>query len=170
MEIKDVLMMQLMHPGSGAAGGSFKQMMTMILLAVLGELVKHAATLCKVVSDRFKRKVADSVQQRFLPLASDGILLGTKHTFNKVMMKRDWKTTQESFQETNIMVDSVLNIMSKLDNVPRLQLIENTHSLVNYREKPFQVSLFSVCVNNASADALDGCRSRRTFSPRLTRS
>jgi DNA replication protein DnaC len=55
-------------------------------------------------------------------------------------MKRDWKTKLESFQETNVLVDSVLNLISKLDNIPDLQVIENTQTLINYLEKPFQVT------------------------------
>ena len=107
---------------------------------IFEEGIKHVGTLFNLIGGKFDKKVKDHAVKQHKPLSQDGILLGTKHPFNKVTMKRDWKTTQESFQETNIMVDSVLNIISKLDNVPRLQLIENTHSLVNYREKPFQVT------------------------------
>jgi AAA+ superfamily predicted ATPase len=38
------------------------------------------------------------------------------------------------------MIDAVLNTISKLDNVPDLQLIENTQTLINYLEKPVQVT------------------------------
>jgi ATP-dependent 26S proteasome regulatory subunit len=73
-------------------------------------------------------------------LVSNAVLLDKRHFHNQVSMKRDWKTKLESFQETNILVDAVLNLISKLDNIPDLQVIENTQTLINYLEKPFQVT------------------------------
>jgi hypothetical protein len=136
VDINELVKLQLL---SSPKQVSLKTIKYLVAATLIEEGVKHVGTICTAIQNRFRRKVKETIKSH-APLSKDSILLGTKHTFNKVSMKRDWKTTQESFQETNIMVDAVLNVISKLDNVPRLQLIENAHSLVNYREKPFQVT------------------------------
>lgn len=136
MDVKELIKLQLISKPDSK--NTLKTVQYLVAVTLFEESVRHIGSVCSFIKGRFSKKVSQISTHQ--PLAKDGILLGTKHNFNRVSMKRDWKTTQESFQETNIMVDSVLNIISKLDNVPRLQLIENTHSLVNYREKPFQVT------------------------------
>jgi AAA+ superfamily predicted ATPase len=136
MDVKELIKLQLLSKPD--SGNSIKTIQYLVAASIIEEGIRHVGTIACAIRNRFRKKVSNVVTHK--PLSKDGILLGTKHNFNRVSMKRDWKTTQESFQETNIMVDSVLNVISKLDNVPRLQLIENAHSLVNYREKPFQVT------------------------------
>jgi AAA+ superfamily predicted ATPase len=122
------------------AFGKKDALKTFVTLAVVDEAVKHIGTLFEIIKHRFTKRVVEKVTPRKLPLAHDSILLEKKHEYNQVFLKRDWKTRLESFQETNCMVDAVLSVISKLDNVPKLQLIENAHILISYREKPVQVT------------------------------
>ena len=137
MDIKELIKLQLISkPDNSSTSKTIKYL---VLISLIDESIKHAGSLINFLKGRFKRKILDSVTP-VIPLIKDSVLLDKRHFHNQVSMKRDWKTKLESFQETNIMVDSILNIISKLDNIPELELIENTQTLINYLIKPFQVT------------------------------
>ena len=137
MDIKELIKLQLISkPDSSNTSKTIKYL---IAISIVDESIKHLGSLVNFIKGRFQRKILESVSP-VVPLVKDSVLLNKRHFHNQVSMKRDWKTKLESFQETNIMVDSILNIISKLDNIPELQLIENTQTLINYLIKPFQVT------------------------------
>ena len=137
MDIKELIKLQLISkPDNSSTSKTIKYL---VLISLIDESIKHAGSLINFLKGRFKRKILDSVTP-VIPLIKDSVLLDKRHFHNQVSMKRDWKTKLESFQETNIMVDSILNIISKLDNIPELELIENTQTLISYLIKPFQVT------------------------------
>ena len=116
-----------------------KTLRYIVAVRIIDETFKNIGPIFKFFKCRFKRKNV-CVKSPSEDLVSNSVLLDKRHFHNQVSMKRDWKTKLESFQETNILVDSVLNLISKLDNIPDLQVIENTQTLINYLEKPFQVT------------------------------
>jgi AAA+ superfamily predicted ATPase len=137
MDIKELIKLQLISkPDNSNVGKTLKYL---VALSVLDESVKHLGSLINFIKGRFNKKIVNLVEKHE-PLIKESILLNKRHDYNQVYMKRDWKTTLESFQETNLMVDAVLNIISKLDNIPKLQFIQNTQTLINYIDKPFQVT------------------------------
>jgi AAA+ superfamily predicted ATPase len=129
MDLKELLKLQFL---------SHKNASKTLRYIVAVKIIDNFGTICSFIGKHFPKRKQKVLQ---LPtLSTSSVLLGNRHTMNQVSMKRDWKTKLESFQETNVMVDSVLNLISKLDNIPNLQLIENTQTLINYLEKPFQVT------------------------------
>jgi hypothetical protein len=133
MDIKEFIKLQILSkPDAG------KTLRYLIALGLLDESLKHIGPFFNFIKNRIKRKQNKKPTESLL--LSDSVLLDKRHIHNQVCMKRDWKTKLENFQETNIMVDAVLNLISKLDNIPDLQLIENMQTLINYLEKPFQVT------------------------------
>jgi AAA+ superfamily predicted ATPase len=138
MDVKELIKLQLVsRPDSRNANQTIKYL---VLMNIIDEGLKQVGNVFNFFKGRFKKKINTKLAVKYPPLVNDSILLNKRHDYNQISMKRDYKTTLESFQETNIMVDSILNLISKLDNVPRLQLIENAHTLINYLEKPFQVT------------------------------
>lgn len=113
-----------------------KTLRYIIAVRVLDETFKNIGPICAFLGNRFKRKPKVHIVQNEI----DVVLLDKRHPHNKVSMKRDWKTKLENFQETNVMIDAVLSLISKLDHIPDLHLIENAQTLINYLEKPFQVT------------------------------
>jgi DNA replication protein DnaC len=116
-----------------------KTLRYMVLVRLIDETFKHIGPIMTFLK-HIKRKPSRDVRPPTQDLASESVLLDKRHFHNQVSMKRDWKTKLESFQETNVLVDSVLTLISKLDNIPSLHVIENTQTLINYLEKPFQVT------------------------------
>lgn len=138
MDIKEIIKFQLISkPSNGTETIKY-----LIAIGIIDESLKHFGSLINFVKGRFHKKILDSIEKNIIvsSLDKDSILLNKRHFHNQVIIKRDWKTKLESFQETNIMVDSILNVISKLDNIPELNLIENTQTLINYLLKPFQVT------------------------------
>lgn len=117
----------------------FSQKNNTIKYLVTVKLLDNFVPICSWIQKHFPKRQPKKIQV-CSNLSTSSVLLGNRHHMNQVTMTRDWKTKLESLQETNIMVDSVLNLISKLDNIPELQLIENTQTLINFLEKPFQVT------------------------------
>jgi len=138
MDIKELIKLQLISKPDGS--NAAKTLKYLIALSVLDESIKHVGSFVNFMKGRFNKKISDKIVKKYPPLAQDSVLLDKRHNYNQVFMKRDWKTTLENFQETNLMVDAILNLISKLDNIPKLQLIENTQTLINYLDKPFQIT------------------------------
>ena len=134
MDLKDFIKLQFLTKPDAS-----KTLRYMVAVRILDETFKNIGPIFRFLQGRFKRQKKVQVQ-RTSNLVWESVLLDKRHFQNQVTMKRDWKTKLESFQETNIMIDAVLNVISKLDNIPDLQLIENTQTLINYLEKPFQVT------------------------------
>lgn len=121
-----------------------KTLRYVIALRLFDESLKHTGTILNFIKNHFKKKKDMASSSEEVPLIRDSILLDKRHFHNQVYMKRDWKTKLENFQETNVMVDAVLAIISRLDNIPDLQLIENMQTLINYLEKPFQITICGI--------------------------
>jgi len=138
MDVKELIKLQFISKPDGSNVG--KTIKYLIALSILDESIKHIGSLLNFLKSRFNKKISEKIDEKQTPLVQDSVLLDKRHNFNQVFMKRDWKTTLESFQETNLMVDAILNIISKLDNIPKLQVIENTQTLINYLDKPFQIT------------------------------
>lgn len=134
MELKEILKLNFLTKQDAS-----KTLRYIVAVRIIDETFKHIGPIFDFLKSRLKRKRAHVKPPRE-DLVSNAVLLDKRHFHNQVSMKRDWKTKLESFQETNILVDSVLNLISKLDNIPDLQVIENTQTLINYLEKPFQVT------------------------------
>jgi len=118
-----------------------KTLRYIIAMRVLDETFKNIGPICNFLGNVCKRRPKVTARTPVVnTLTTDSILLDKRHFHNQISMKRDWKNKLENFQETNIMIDSILSLISKLDHIPDLQLIENTQTLINYLEKPFQVT------------------------------
>ena len=136
MDIKELIKFQLISKPKNCNTIKY-----LIAIGIIDESFKHLGSILNFLKCKFHKKIIDSIpEKQIIPLEKESILLNKRHFHNQVSMKRDWKTKLESFQETNIMVDSILNIISKLDNIPELHLIENMQTLINYLVKPFQVT------------------------------
>ena len=132
MDLKEFIKLQMLSPSSTRQDVG-KTLRCLVIL----EGIKHAGPIFNFLKNRFLK---GRIVERDTSLVSESILLDKRHFHNQVYMKRDWKTKLENFQETNVMVDAILSIISKLDNIPDLQLIENMQTLINYLIKPFQIT------------------------------
>lgn len=139
MDAKELIKFQLLK-GTDARGLKY-----LVLLGVLEETLKHAGAFGNFIKSRFKRKVQDAMSTvTHAPLSDSAVLLDKKHPINQVRMRRVWSTRNgsplESFQETNMLVDSIIHFIGKLDNIPSLVFIQNAQTLVNYMAKPIQIT------------------------------
>ena len=135
MDLKDFIKLQFLNKPNAS-----KTLRYLVAARILDETFKHIGPIFKFLQGTLFKREKKVQLVTGNNLVTESILLDARHFQNQVTMKRDWKTKLESFQETNIMIDAVLNVISKLDNIPDLQLIENTQTLINYLEKPFQVT------------------------------
>jgi len=134
MDLKEIIKLQFLSKTDTS-----KTLRYIVAIRIIDETFKHIGPIFNFLKERIKRRPKEPKPMR-KDLMTSSVLLDKRHHHNQVSMKRDWKTKLESFQETNILVDSVLNLISKLDNIPDLHVIENTQTLINYLEKPFQVT------------------------------
>lgn len=133
MDLKEMIKLQFLNKTDAS-----KTLRYIVAVRIIDETFKHLGPIFHFLQQRFKKKAHVAPTKK--DLLTTSVLLDKRHFHNQVTMKRDWKTKLESFQDTNILVDSILALISKLDNVPDLYVIENTQTLINYLEKPFQVT------------------------------
>jgi hypothetical protein len=137
MDLKDILKFKLITQGS-----SIKQFLTFL---VMEELTKHVGSFVKFFIEKQNSRANDTLKQILsLPLMEDAILLNKKHSLNTFNMKRIYQSETrkniDSFAESNSMIDAILGVVARLNNVPTLRLIENAKLLTIYTDKPIQVT------------------------------
>jgi hypothetical protein len=98
----------------------FSQKNNTIKYLVTVKLLDNFVPICSWIHKHFPKRQPKKIQVSST-LVTSSVLLGNRHHMNQVTITRDWKTKLESLQETNIMVDYVLNLISKLDNIPELK-------------------------------------------------
>ena len=177
MDIKEILKIQMItgnghHPGGAMYGhgqshgggmmAAFYQLLFMMCLTAVDDIVKAFVVFCSYVKEvgiaYYGTKVQASINSQItFPLLSDtGVLLNTRHSVSKLVMKRTYPATDGSgggtgggsgsasdataSEETNLIVDAVLAQISKLSNVPSFNLIDKGHIIVTYKDKPIQMT------------------------------
>lgn len=132
----------------------FSMMAQCVMVAAMGVLEEGIKQLPMVVQstknmlyDRFIRervtKTMDSMQSL---IADKAIPLNKRHFMNTVTMTRWFKPPEKKgsesadLQESNEMVDAVLSMVAKLNNVPSLQLVDSARMMITHRESPIQLT------------------------------
>ena len=77
-------------------------------------------------------------------LCENTIKLNSKHSMNKVYMTRIYevpeKSSIEEYSHMNEIVDSILEYVASLNNIPILEFIKNSSYLVMFRDTPIQIT------------------------------
>ncbi|CAK0777625.1 hypothetical protein CVIRNUC_004511 [Coccomyxa viridis] len=144
------------HGQSGLTGHpAFGMLMQCVMVAAMGsieELLKSIpgalTSLRQGVYDRFVKdrisKTMDTLRQA--PISERAIALRKRHFLNTLTMTRWFKPPDkghgdsQGYTDSNEMVDAVLNVVAKMDNVPSLKLIENARMMITHAETPVQLT------------------------------
>ena len=110
----------------------------LILVNLCDELTKNIVPFLKFIRCGFKKQIKQCITITPEMLSNTSVLLDTKSFLNRMEFLRDYKATDKN-QEANEIVDSILNFISKLDNVPNLQLVGN-QTIVNFLDRPLQIT------------------------------
>jgi AAA+ superfamily predicted ATPase len=159
-----------MMRGNGAVvGGEFNLMMMVyqffiwFVMSISDDLIKQLPKAMNEfrtnILSFFSNKVQKTLENGPIgprPISDSAISLHTRHFLNSLEMQRIF--TQESSgsgggsssssssaadqgsEESNGMVDAILAQIAKLDNVPQFTLINKGQIMVNYKEKPLQLT------------------------------
>ena len=126
-----------------------------IIMSCISLFEEIAKNIPKIISDfktifvnNCKKKIDQTIENRKKPLIETSVPLIERHFINSFVMTRIFTDNDESTNnnnnnnnnESNIMVDALLEIISKLDNIPSFQLIDNLHTIINYKDKPIQLN------------------------------
>ncbi len=147
MDLKELIKFQMVQAmGTNRHGGNFKsQVMMVLFMSCIEEFMKVVAYVVQYCKDGYSAKINRAVTaiKPNLMLTDDSIQLDKRHFINSVTMRRQWldkKDRCEAFQETNELTDSILLFVARLNNIPSLQFIEHARTVVNYIDKPIQVT------------------------------
>ena len=127
-----------------------------VMLALMGVVDEAAKQLPAVISsvkkylyERYvKEKVSQTLTTSMQSLIVDiAIPRDKRHFLNTVTMTRWYKSDDKGVQElsasvraSNELVDAILDVIARRENVPSLQLIENGKMMVTYKAKPLQLT------------------------------
>lgn len=159
MDIKELMKIQLMtqmgmnNNRTAIQDQNIKNMLLQFLFMFLMSIVDDISkAIPKVVifirtqcGNYLQKKVIDSVIERPKELVDTAITLNAKHAMNILSMSRVFVQESGSVEGPqsevmNGMVDAVLGQISKLDNIPILKLIGRGDIIINYKEKPVQIT------------------------------
>jgi ATPase family associated with various cellular activities (AAA) len=97
---------------------------------------------CHIVN-HFQKKMDKVIEQKPKLIADTAIPLSKRHFLNSLNMTRIYSSNDpksSSSEESNRMVDAVLDQISKLNNVPSFQLIQNAQVMISYKDQPIQMN------------------------------
>jgi hypothetical protein len=157
MDIKELVKYQVVSQlGAGANSKQdnglyhvFIQILLFMMMSCIDEITKGCSKgtvyLQQYISTLFKKKIADTIETHNKPktLNETSLALDTRHYLNTLKMKRVYNDDAKSVDAndaSNKMVDAVLKVIAKLDNVPSLVLNGNGNTMLVYKEKPVQVT------------------------------
>jgi AAA+ superfamily predicted ATPase len=90
----------------------------------------------RVVLERLRNRMEKQIPIMKRSLFNEGIPLHLRHDQNSIKMTRLY----DKQCEANAIVDSILAVIARLNNVPMFDLIGNGALMVTYKERPIQVA------------------------------
>jgi ATP-dependent 26S proteasome regulatory subunit len=154
MKIEDIIHLQMVQ-GMGAnfdnnnLFGMAMQMTLQMGMVFIMSFVEELKKLYPVILEKYKHKFfTKPLEETFSQNKDDETLeersvsLNRQHNFNKVYLTRIYQTDgkiDEKTERMNETVDAVLSFISRLNNVPTLEFINNSSYIVKYTEAPIQI-------------------------------
>jgi hypothetical protein len=181
MDIKEMIKFQVMsqvgakttsHGSDMTLSSFFFQLIFMLFMSFMddiGKFISQSIDQSKQCFNHYcKKQITSSISH--LPLNASkqlkdtSITLDTRHEIAILTMSRLYKNattsdkgnnTNNANDESNSMVDAILNYISKLHNIPKFNLIENGRFVITYKDKPIQISkdiYFKIDAINSNPD------------------
>lgn len=138
--------------GGGNGNSSFYMiLLTFILSFIAGfieEIKKYLPKVIEYIKDLASKKVQSKLDEQLGNITTislldenTSILLNKKHSVNKVYLTRIYNHENLSiFNDMNEKVDSILDYISNLGNIPILSFITNASFLISFTEKYIQMT------------------------------
>lgn len=158
MDFKEIMKIQLMtqmgvNRNNTSQDQNMKNMLLqflfMFLMSIVDDISKAMPKIIIFIRTQcgnyLQKKVIDTVIERPKELVDTAITLNAKHSMNILSMSRVFVQENGSVEGPqsevmNGMVDAVLGQISKLNNIPILKLIGRGDIIINYKEKPVQIT------------------------------
>ncbi len=151
MGFEDILKLQLLQSNNsnGAQGlnlmSIFIQFFMFFLISIIDEIKKIFPKIYEFYYEKYiKKPIEISIYKTKDELSENTIKLTSKHSINKVYMTRIYevpeKSDLEEYSHMNEIVDSVLEYVASLNNIPILEFIKNSSYLVMYKDTPIQIT------------------------------
>ena len=164
MDVKDIFKFQMMNQmGATALGGLqngsqqnllqiFMNLVIMLWMSMLDDITKSIPGLMldlkKTITFYCRVKVQKTMEEVRPKMISDyAVNLTTRHNINTFTMTRVYEKSEnknsssdDNSEESNGMMNSVIAHLAKLDNIPSFVLAQNGNVMVNYLEKPIQIT------------------------------
>jgi SpoVK/Ycf46/Vps4 family AAA+-type ATPase len=136
---------------------SFMNFIMFMLMSFVDDIVKSLPGLFGQIKTKIggycSTKVKETIEFKPKTLADTSVSLSTRHFVNRFVMKRIYRNNDSSngssgssgsecsnLEESNAMVDAILSKISKLNNIPTIDLIDKGNFMITYKEKPIQIS------------------------------
>lgn len=123
------------------------QALIVIIISMIDKVFHQIQLFCTCVQSKFSKTMSSRLD-RVVPKYTDNIsqnavCVETRHKLNTVMLSRVYVVNADAnldkYQCTNDIADALISHISKLHNIPSLQLITNGQFMLNFKEKPIQI-------------------------------
>jgi hypothetical protein len=147
--------------GNTDASGGFMALIyqAILMMFILGieDILKALPKMFNEARDHItgycSKRVKDTIAPKGNLLCNTSVTLSTRHEINTFSLTRtfpengggvtsgdDNKNGSMTSEDTNNIVDAILQEISKLDNVPAFSLIDKGQIMINYKEKSIQIT------------------------------
>lgn len=125
------------------------QMFMFVLMSFMDDIAKAAPLMLVALRGRIKTFCTNKVQETIVKrignqLIDSCVSLSTRHDVSVFSMSRIFSSSDskshEASAESNGIIDAFIAHVSKLHNIPMLQLIQNGQIMLNYMDKPIQIT------------------------------
>jgi Cdc6-like AAA superfamily ATPase len=152
MDLRELMKLNMFSQGASNADSNWMhlayQLVVFVVMSVIDDVIKAlpgVVTQTKnavlgYCTSRVKDTVIDAVSTK--TLLDSSVPLKTRHQVNTLFMTRVYvaESDKDVCEESNAVVDAVLNHISKLQNVPTFQLIDKARFMITYKDKPVQIT------------------------------
>ena len=166
MDIKEMLKFQMIsrlgNPQTSQQASTnlsqmFVQLFIMFFISIIDDIAKALPKLCADIKDYILKSCKHKIQQTIeikspTQLIDTSISLTTRHNISTFTMSRVFQqssssasttstqTPQDDSSESNGIVDAFIEYISRLQNIPVLNLINNGRVILTYKDKPIQIT------------------------------
>lgn len=114
-------------------------------VAMIDECVKYTPEILRAIKNRYEKEMAyvAPILVKKEKLTDTAIMSDVRHDTSIVLMTRDHKPEHANIpgiKRSNELVDAILDLVSRMKNVPSMIMTENVQFLINFKDAPIQLT------------------------------
>ena len=150
MNFDDILKLQILQSNTNNSQGIniipiIIQFFIVFIMSITDEIKKLLPKIYNFYYEKYISKTIDNnIFDSKKDILDNAIKLNSKHNISKVFMTRIYEfpdnCNKDEYSNMNEIVDSILEYVASLNNIPVLEFIKNSSYLIMFKDNPIQIT------------------------------